>query len=156
MNISSTLHFWRLSGGSLWTRQSVLPGIVKTWGGSERVSSPVSEMFIVLDYWWRHMTLIEPLQSKEVHWSEPLMFIIAPQGRFWSFTSPQYYFGLLPYCTNDSEWRFPYSGDWSLMNWIWDVPNCYQRQESWPFPNHLKFWSFTCRTVLNNLINVDK
>ena len=31
------------------------------------------------------MTLIKPLQSKEVHWSEPLMFIIAPQGRFWSF-----------------------------------------------------------------------
>ena len=50
------------------------------------------------------------------------MFIIAPQGRFWSFTSPQYYFGLLPYCTNDSEWTrmFPYSGTeaWWIGFWV--------------------------------------
>ena len=68
------------------------------------------------------------------HWqvAEFLIFSTVLNKFYGSLTPP------LPYCTNNSEWRFPYSGDWSLMNWIWDVPNCYRRQESWPFPNHLK------------------
>ena len=88
------------------------------------------------------MTLIEPLQSKEVHWSEPLMFIIALQGRFWSFTSPQYYFGLLPYCTNDSEWRFLTAGTGAW--WIgFGVPIVTRDRRADPFRTTLSIFTFS-------------
>ena len=123
-----------IPGKTLCLVQRLPPESLQKWS--------VDEMFIVLDYWWRHMTLIEPLQSKEVHWSEPLMFIIAPQGRFWSFTSPQYYFGLLPYCTNDSEWRFLTAGTGAW--WIgFGVPIVTRDRRADPFRTTLSIFTFS-------------